>query len=68
MLQILVVALFFANAFTLMGLALHFSQYKKRNSGCCGGGNCDTNESKTHGCYSSKLEYIDEKILKTSQK
>ncbi|MBZ0181399.1 MAG: hypothetical protein K8F60_03000 [Melioribacteraceae bacterium] len=69
MLQILIVALFFIVAFTLMGLALHFAKYKQGDSGCCGGGHCDTNgkSSQGHSCYSSKINYIDEKVLKTSK-
>lgn len=63
MLQILVVSLFFAIAFTGMGLALHFSKYKKENSGCCGGVNCDIKGSE-HSCYKSQINYLDNNVIK----
>ena len=43
MVQYIIVIGFFILAFFLMGLALHFSKYKKRPSGCCGGGDCSNN-------------------------
>ena len=42
--------------FALMALALLFSKYKKRESGCCGGIHCD--EKKTHSCYAEKKEFV----------
>jgi len=64
MTQIIVVTLFFIAAFSLMALALHFAKYKKSNSGCCGGGHCETGGG--HSCYSSKVNYLDEKVIKTN--
>ncbi len=65
---------FMVFAFGLMAIALHFSQYKKReNAGCCGGGSCSSGEHKhengehceshdhscsTGSCYSSKLDFV----------
>lgn len=66
MTQILVVTLFFIVAFTLMALALHFAKYKQGDSGCCGGGNCESGGG--HSCYYSKVNYIDEKVIKTNAK
>lgn len=65
MTQIIVVTLFFIIAFSLMAMALHFAKYKKGDSGCCGGGNCETGGGS---CYNSKVHYIDEKVIKTSAK
>ncbi|MBL1213088.1 MAG: hypothetical protein HND52_07015 [Ignavibacteriae bacterium] len=61
MTQILIVIGFFIAAFSLMAVSLHFSKYKKRDSGCCGGGNCSTDENgnKVSSCYSSKSEFVD---------
>jgi hypothetical protein len=64
MTQIIVVTLFFVAAFSLMAMALHFAKYKKGDSGCCGGGHCETGGG--HSCYSSKVNYIDEKVVKTN--
>jgi hypothetical protein len=48
--KFLIPIIFCAAAFLLMAGALHFSRYKKRKSGCCGGGVCSTTEtSTTHG-------------------
>lgn len=64
MLQIVIVTLFFVLAFSLMAMALHFAKWKKKGeSGCCGGGHCETNGGG-HSCYSSKINYLDEKVLK----
>ncbi|MBU0558481.1 MAG: hypothetical protein KJ799_06415 [Bacteroidetes bacterium] len=52
--QYIVVFVLFAVAIVGMGLALHFSQYKKRNSGCCGGQHCDT-EKASASCSSSNI-------------
>ncbi len=63
--QVLVVTLFFMLAFSLTAIALHFAKWKKKGeSGCCGGGHCDTDGGGSHSCYSSKINYIDEKIIK----
>lgn len=52
MLQIIIVTLIFIIAFSGMGLALHFSKYKKNNSGCCGGGHCDKLPGESNKCRS----------------
>jgi len=50
-----------------MAMALHFAKWKKKGeSGCCGGGHCETNGGG-HSCYSSKINYLDEKVLKTNK-
>lgn len=62
MIQYLVAFLLFIGAISLMLFALHFSQYKKRPSGCCGGGHCGTDlndETKVHSCYSEKAEFVE---------
>ena len=61
MTQILIVIGFFIVAFSLMAASLHFSKYKKRASGCCGGGNCSTDEdgNKISSCYNDKKEFVD---------
>lgn len=62
MLQYIVVFLFFVAAFALMLAALHFSQYKKRPSGCCGGGHCspeDKEDGKYPGCYGEKVDFVE---------
>lgn len=64
MLQILIVTVFFAIAFSLMAMALHFAKWKKKESGCCGGGHCDTNGG-SHSCYNSKINYLNDKVIKT---
>jgi len=40
----------------LMALALWFSKYKKRDSGCCGGIHCG--DEKSHGCYGEKTAFV----------
>jgi len=65
MAQFLIPVGFFIIAVGGMALALHFSQYKKRKSGCCGAGNCDSGEgghhhSGGHGCYNEKSDFVDE--------
>ena len=61
MTQVLIVVGFFIAAFALMAVSLHFSKYKKRDSGCCGGGNCiiDENGNRVSSCYSDKEEFVD---------
>ncbi|MEJ2538293.1 MAG: hypothetical protein P8048_14775 [Calditrichia bacterium] len=62
MISYIVAFLFFIGAIALMLFALQFSQYKKRPSGCCGGGHCATGyvgETKFHSCYSEKSEFVD---------
>ena len=54
MLQFLIVFGIFAIAIVGFGASLHFSKYKKRASGCCGGG---------HSCYNEKINYIDKNVL-----
>ncbi|MBU1097190.1 MAG: hypothetical protein CVV23_03700 [Ignavibacteriae bacterium HGW-Ignavibacteriae-2] len=61
MLQFIAVFSIFAIALVGFALSLHFSQYKKRASGCCGGGNCETNGGKKshgHSCYNEKLDFV----------
>jgi hypothetical protein len=42
-------------------LSLHFSKYKQSDSGCCGGGNCESGNSGGGGsCYSDKMKFVDE--------
>ncbi len=41
-------------------LSLHFSKYKRGNSGCCGGGNCESGDSSGGSCYSEKLKFVDD--------
>ena len=51
-----------------MILSLHFSKYKKRPSGCCGGGHCKTGndgETQVHSCYDEKIDFVDK--YKTKQ-
>lgn len=59
MIQYIVVFLFFIGAISLMLAALHFSRYKKRPSGCCGGGHCKTGEETYHSCYHEKVDFVD---------
>ena len=63
MAQILIVVGFFIVAMGGMMLALHFSKYKQRNSGCCGGVHCSTDEKEKHaagGCYREKMDFVEE--------
>lgn len=61
MAQYLIVIAFFAVAVVLMGLSLKFSKYKQGNSGCCGGGHCDTDGNhEPHSCYNEKLKFVKE--------
>ena len=51
--QYLIPILFCISLVILMGVALHFSQYKKRTSGCCGGVHCNDvkkESAETHTC------------------
>ena len=58
MYEILAVIVIMVLALLIFWGGLHFSQYKRReNTGCCGGGNCETGE--TGSCYSSKSEFVD---------
>lgn len=41
-------------------LSLHFSKYKRSDSGCCGGAHCNSGESKGGSCYSEKMNFVDE--------
>lgn len=52
-----------------MILSLHFSKYKKRPSGCCGGGHCNTGndgETQAHSCYDEKVGFVDKYKTKQS--
>lgn len=53
MLQYIVVFGFFVGAFVLFALSLHFSQYKKRSSGCCSEGleGLENFSIKEDACY-----------------
>lgn len=67
MAQILLVVGIFSVAVVAMALSLHFSKYKKRPSGCCGGQHCETNGAHhndpeahaTHSCYNDKVNYLE---------
>jgi hypothetical protein len=50
-------------AFSLMALALSFSKYKKRQSGCCGGTHCGDKEYR--GCQRGKTASIEKRPIKT---
>ncbi len=66
MTQFFIVFGIFIVAMVGFAASLHFSQYKKRSSGCCGGGHCDSDGNKKaagHSCYSEKIDYIDNKII-----
>lgn len=56
--QYLVVFVFFMVAIGLMLTSLHFSKYKKKSEGCCGGGSCATPGMKkdSHSCDKHHLE------------
>lgn len=41
-------------------LSLQFSKYKQGNSGCCGGGHCESGDSSSGSCYSEKLKFVDD--------
>ena len=62
MIEYIIVILFFILAFAGMLAALHFSKYRKRASGCCGGGHCSTDqddETVGHSCYDEKVDFVD---------
>lgn len=62
MTEYIVAFLFFVLAISIMLMALHFSQYKKRPSGCCGGRHCDTDAEegeRYHSCYSEKVDFVE---------
>jgi len=62
MIEYIIVFLLFVLAFSGMLAALHFSKYKKRASGCCGGGHCSTDqdgETAGHSCYDDKVDFVD---------
>ena len=45
-----------------MILSLHFSKYKKRSSGCCGVGHCNTGndgERQAPSCFDEKIDFVD---------
>ena len=59
MLQYIITFGFFLFVFILMGLALQFSRYKQRHSGCCGGGHCSTEvsgDTNSQNCCGDKLD------------
>ncbi len=60
--QYLVVFGFFTLAIVLMLLSLHFSKYKKKSEGCCGGGSCATDGIKDPSQKCSK-EFLDEDTI-----
>ncbi len=62
MIQYIIAFLFFIAAISIMLAALHFSQYKKRPSGCCGGGHCETDQGgdkSYHSCYREKVDFVE---------
>ncbi len=65
--QFIVAFVLFAVAILGFTAALYFSKYKRENSACCGGGNCDSRIGKKNssgaGCYNEKIKYLDEKVL-----
>jgi hypothetical protein len=68
MIQYLVILLFFLVAISLMLVGLHFSQYRKRASGCCGGGHCATDDdgkSLGNSCYDEKVDFVEKYKNKT---
>jgi len=68
MIQYIIAVSFFLIAISIMILSLHFSKYKKRPSGCCGGGHCKTGndgETQVHSCYDEKIDFVDK--YKTKQ-
>ncbi len=59
MIEFLLVVLVFSVAIVAMALALHFSKYKKRSSGCCGGAHCGTDKAPhDHSCHSEKMDFV----------
>ena len=66
MAQVLLVIGIFIVAVMGMALSLHFSKYKKRPSGCCGGQHCETNGAHhndpkahaNHSCYKDKVDFV----------
>ncbi|MBN2410870.1 hypothetical protein JXQ31_04195 [candidate division KSB1 bacterium] len=61
MTQYIIIFAFFIVAFVFFGLSLHFSKYKRRKSGCCGGGHCDSPDGEKHvscGCYDEKVKFV----------
>lgn len=66
MVQYLAVIGFFVVAILIFAVGLHFSNYKKRkDAGCCGGGNCST-EGNSGSCYNSKSKFVDDYMSKIS--
>jgi hypothetical protein len=62
MIEYIIVFFLFILAFVGMLAALHFSKYRKRTSGCCGGGHCSTDqdsENVGHSCYDEKVDFVD---------
>jgi hypothetical protein len=58
MLEYIVAFVVMIVVFTAMMLALTFSKYKKRTSGCCSGGHCST-EDNVSGCYEEKVDFVE---------
>lgn len=60
-LKILFIVGLISLAFVGMAASLHFSKYKKRASGCCGGGHCSTDGSKpeNHTCHARGLDLVE---------
>ena len=48
MIQFFALVIFMLLAFGIMAAALHFSQYKKREESCCGGGHCSVSDANEH--------------------
>jgi len=69
MIQYIIVIVFFVLALVFFGVTLHFSKFKRRHSGCCGGGHCDTpadHHQHNCGCYDEKVNFV-EKYNKISK-
>ena len=58
--EFIFVFIVFLIAMTGFILSLHFSKYKRSDSGCCGGAHCGTEKSSDGSCYSEKLNFVDE--------
>jgi hypothetical protein len=48
MIQFFAMVVFMMLAFGIMAAALHFSEYKKKEESCCGGGHCSVSHDHDH--------------------
>jgi hypothetical protein len=58
MVQYILALFFMIVVFLGMMLALTFSKYKRKTSGCCGGGHCDS-EKSANSCYQEKKSFVE---------